>query len=313
MKTLLSGIKSPLIPIVIGAALGFSHYAHADVDYSELAEEIEIMQQVFTTTLKKDNKDTGVKVGKIDAKYFANQGIVFDVATNGGSFSYFFSSSSSNPTFDFDFDFSDIEFLTFDSVDLQEHQHSIQEALSEATVLQRENLREITDQLRNLQSQLRDQEWQLRDVEREKRDLNFELNQADEVRKKEIKEELKALHKASEKANADKQSLKDAAKEISEKRQQKAKLKREKRQEVNQAFLSHFEKDVTDTLCRFGSALRALPKDEHITFMLNKFDVSMENKKASRYYVFPADSVKRCAQEKISPSDLLAKATVYDF
>ncbi len=309
MNVILSCMKYPLIPIYCLLLLLIPGSTHASADFAELAEELEIMEQVFFTTLKQDDNKPAIKVSRIKGDYLANQGVVFSVSTSSRSWSNLFDSHDGA----FEFLLPDVEFPVFDELNLQAHQETIHEALTESGIFQVENMNEVSEKLRELESQLREHQWQLRDVEREKRDLEFELRRADELRKKEIQEELSALEKALEKANTDQKSLKEAAQEISDKRKQKAEQKREERRNANRAFLNNFEKDVSDTLCRFGAGLRALPQDEHITFVLNNFDTSFENKGASRYYVFSVENVKRCSQDKISASDLLARATVYDF
>ena len=56
-----------------------------------------------------------------------------------------------------------------------------------------------------------------------------------------------------------------------------------------------------------------MPKNEHITFILDDFNGDVTDGNSDRIYVFKASDVTKCVQDKIDVKELLSSATVYDF
>ncbi|MDT0596300.1 hypothetical protein [Glaciecola petra] len=280
-------------------------------DFKEIAKELEIMDSVLSTSLKQENKDQSIQFRSLTAQYLAKQGVVFEIATSQSvtRFRAFFDGNSApssppeSPAFPAVLSRSESRLLG-------EQQVAIARGLEEKQMLASEN---SSNRIREVQQTMRDTEWQLRDYQRQLRDLNFELRSASEERKKEIKEMTKALEKKAKEFTQQQKELNANANKL--KLEMQKKLEEQQKNEIaaSKLFLSAFEQDIADNLCRFGGGLRALPEDENVSFVLSNFNASTNWESKDRIYVFPLKEIKRCVQDKIKVKELLAKATVYDF
>jgi hypothetical protein len=70
---------------------------------------------------------------------------------------------------------------------------------------------------------------------------------------------------------------------------------------------------MSETLCRFGSGLRGLPENEHISMVLKDFEMDESRERKDRIYVFTRADIVRCVQEKIDANKLLTNANIYQF
>ena len=141
--------------------------------------------------------------------------------------------------------------------------------------------------LRDLRNMQRELAWEAREVERELRDITFELRHADEARKKELlveKEQTKQME-----------------------------ARKAQQQQAYKTFLAGFESGMSETLCRFGSGLRGLPENEHISMVLKDFEMDESRERKDRIYVFTRADIVRCVQEKIDANKLLTNANIYQF
>jgi hypothetical protein len=292
------------------AVLSFSATSSA-LDYTEIAKELEIMDSVLTTSLKQDNSENDIQFRSLNAKYLAKQGVVFQVATSQSNSRLHFISGTSYfaPTPPEPPAFPTVLSSTNQRI-LEEQQATLAKAFEGQT---RFIFGQSNDKIRDVQQSLRETEWQLRDYQRQLRDLNFELRTASEARKKEIETAQIALEKQSKDYTKQQKALSEKAKEIRLEIEKELEQQQAKANANRKAFLSHFEEDIADNLCRFGGGLRALPSDENVSFVLENFNASDNWEGKDRIYVFPIKEIKNCVQDKIKTKDLLAKATVYDF
>lgn len=293
-------------------ALTVSMASHAVTNYEELNKELEIMNSVLATTLKQTGKQEAIRFRGLETSYLASQGVVFHVSTSQGSWGMKHDLRSFMP--DVPVAPSSPLIIGGDGRSIQIEIHDEWEHMIEDTVRQVESLfRESNEQLRDVRSDARELSWEMREYERRMRDLNFEMRNANQERKTDIQNNLDELNAEITQVKARQQELENYAATLEA--EQKAQLDKQKAayQQSNRAFLSAFEERIADTLCRFGAGLRALPDDEHISFVLKGFHSKENQGKQDRIYVFKESDVKKCVQEKMDSVELLAKATVYEF
>ncbi len=313
-------MKALAIASLFGATLATSAVAQ---NLTELDKQLNIMSGVIDTALKQDTTKEGVRYRSIEATYLAKQGVIFTINTGSRSM-----------VFDFDFgdlmsviptaptapDVPHVTVVSEDGVHVESHgdyEFVYEQDWSETAdrvVRQVEKIVRKTDEkLREFRSDRREIEWEIRELDRRNRDLEFELRAADKEREREIEREMKELKAEMGRLQAREKELQNYAQELAEEKKAELAKQREMKEKAYKTFLANFEGSVGDTLCSFGAGLRELPDDEHISFILKNFGKNTEGKSQDRVYIFNKKSVKSCVAEKISPSDLLAKAEVYVF
>ncbi|MDM7861873.1 hypothetical protein QTP81_14820 [Alteromonas sp. ASW11-36] len=286
--------------------------SYSAVNYTELGEELEIMNSVLETSLRQSSESEAIRFRGLDTSYLAGQGVVFEVATSRG-------------TWGLDFDLrqfipsapeaplppiivGDGEHNLVFEVE-QEWEHVIEETVRGFE----EAFREVHEQMRDVRADAREISWEVRELERRKRDLNFEARTADEERKREIQADLEEIEIELANLKLRQQELTEYADTLEAEQKAQIEKQQQARLEADKAFLATFEEQIGDSLCRFGAGLRALPRDEHISFVLKNFEVNEKRKPQDRVYVFTQANIRECVQEKISADKLLEQAVVYSF
>lgn len=302
-------VKNKVLALILGLASCFPSFAVTD--YKALSKELEIMDSVMTTALKQVSSRETIAVRELQTKYLAGQGVVYNVSTSTSSRQFHFGENifvSAPPAPPFPSRSGSSSHI-FEDVDHAEIEEAIEFALEEVE----QAFGRDSQQLRETRSSARSLEWRLRDSQRRAQDLAFEMQSADKARKAEIKSQVEQLTNQNKSLTEQKRKLQERADKIEKEQKQKRDDYKAASVKANQAFLAAFEESVSDNLCRFGAGLRALPKNEHITFVLNNFNSNVSRKNTDRIYVFTVSDVTKCVQDKMSVKDLLAKATVYDF
>ena len=303
-------MKKMMMCSVIAIATGCASVqslAQAPEQLSAIAREVSIMENILSTALK---QDTDKKVRAINANYFAKQGIVFELDIRGANrWHAIFSGAPDAPLPPMpDIDFSDvnIEFIS-DHVEIISEQavESSREAYQHAM----EVMRDGAEKVRDIAEKERDVSRELRDLEREKRDLEFATrhdNSAEEkelaARKKSVEKEIKALEKQQTKLTKEQ---KKARQEISAKQAQREKQKAAEQKQL----LEKINQSISLTLCDYGSGLRSLPNNEHVSFVLGGLG---QNSK-SLIKVFNKSDIKKCVIGETKASELALKAVSYQF
>lgn len=282
------------------------------VDYAELGEELEIMNSVLETSLRQSSESAAIRFHGLDTTYLAGQGVVFEVTTSRG-------------TWGLDFDLR--QFIPrapkapLPPIILGDGEHNLVfevneewEHVIEETVREFEDVfREVREQMRDVRSDAREITWEVRELERRKRDLNFEARTADDERKQDIQVDLEEIEVELANLKLRQQELTEYADTLEAEQKAQVEKQQQARLEADRAFLATFEEQIGDSLCRFGSGLRALPRDEHISFVLKNFEVGDKRQAQDRVYVFNQVNIRECVQEKISADKLLEQAVVYSF
>lgn len=289
------------------AALFVACAAHGATNYQALSKELEIMNSVLNTALKQETSQQAIKFRSMQTSYLANQGVVFTLTTSGRTTRVFFESGFPVPP---PLPVPEIDF-SGSGVFSEEMEIELQETIHEALDSVKHHFSGNRGRLQDLRSESRDLAWEAREYERRKRDLNFELRNAESSRAKELKEDLKELEKELAELGKKQADLQAYSEKIESEQKALLEKKQAESEQAKKSFLASFEEGVADTLCRFGGGLRAIPNGENVSFVLRGFNDSQASQ--DKIYVFKVEDVKKCVQEKIEESKLLASAIVYDF
>ena len=310
MKRLLTAL------LLCSSASGVAN-AQSAQKYDTLSDELEIMSGVLKTSLRQNAATDSWRISQIETSYLAGQGAVFTFSVRGQSGNWvreietlvegLVGAVPPAPPAPSANSFSDVDDIVFEAArEWEAYAEETSHRFSQAFADNNSRLRD----LRNMQREIA---WEAREVERELRDITFELRHADEARKKELlvqKEQSEEQFKALE---AKEKSMKDELKAIEKEQTQQMEARKAQQQQAYKTFLAGFESGMSETLCRFGSGLRGLPENEHISMVLKDFEISESRERKDRIYVFTRADIVRCVQEKIDADKLLTNANVYQF
>jgi len=271
--------------------------------YGKIAKQLDIMNNIFVSSLK-SQQDKSLKNTKIDSLYLAGQGAVFTVKSSGNfawsshGFSFVFpdvvapvapiapGSSSDNDT----------SFEYFD------HSDELVEQMEDAYEQQREYSRQFREQQRELA-------YELRDIERESRDLAYQLRNVSKEEKIELAKEQKAVK--AQKAELEKKRAVMSQKSKEMKKQQK--INQEKKLAERKEHYQKLTSSLVETLCTYGNSLKALPKNEYVSFVLKSAGNKVDNSYQDKIFVLTKRDISACAIDKISAEKLLASTKNYQF
>lgn len=310
-----------LLTALVLCTTGSLAFAQNTAKYDELANELEIMSGVLKTSLRQNVSSDNWRVSNIETSYLAGQGAVFTLNVRGQSSSWIRDIETmveglvvmtppappEPPTPNLTGSLENIDDIVFEAT-------REWEAYADATSMRfAEAFSESHERVRDLRAMQREMAWESREAERELRDITFELRHADEERKKELLAEKEMSQQKLAKVEAKAKSMKEELKALEKQQEKQLAERKEKQQQAYKRFLAGFEVGMSDTLCRFGSGLRGLPDNEHISMVLKDFDSSENNQRKDRIYVFTRTDIVKCVQEKIDANKLLANADVYSF
>ena len=307
-------MNKTLIAMVAASMCATSAVAKTNI--KEVTAELDIMKSIMQTSLRQSNDRQGIRFRSINARYLAKQGIVFEIATSGSSWQFSIDVGDilsqvvipDAPQPPVHIVGSDQEFVV--EFDDHEWQELAQEAMEDA----REALRDSRDKLRDLREREREYAWEQREYERRSRDLEFEKRSADKERREEIESRSKELKTELDELKAKQEEVAKYAKEIEEEQKQQAAKRNEARDKQYKQFLAKFEDNIGNVMCRYGAGLKALPQDEHVTFILPNFGKDIHGKgDKDRIYVFNNKDIQSCVKDSINVSQLLQKAETYSF
>ncbi|WJG08628.1 hypothetical protein [Aliiglaciecola sp. LCG003] len=288
--------------------------SYAKTNLNDLGNELEIMTNILKTSMRQDSKDAGFKVRSLNVMYLANQGVVFEVAT-----------SSKQRNFIFEFN-GDSEFFVsppeapeaphFDAhgaVDFEVETEQWGEEFAQVFEQVQESIERSSHMMREIKQQEREFAWDLRESERRLRDLEFEIRAADSARQKELNAEKKDLEDKIKQLKYKQIEVGKYATKIEQEHKQKAAEKLAARKQQYAAFIGKFEDNVSSTLCKYGTGIKALPESEHVSFVLNNMGMPERGGQQDKIYVFKNKDIQSCVRDKLSPKELIQKAESYIF
>lgn len=304
-------MKRTLLAVAMFFTAGAS-LADTPAAYSRIEKEIEIVKGIIDTSLKQQQPKKGIRYRSLDATYLAGQGVVFTVSTSGnsgwaGHMSEFISQIPPIPPL------PEVPVIVHGGemdIELSREWESFAEETAERF---EEAFAETSEKIHDLRSDQREIAWERREIERRKRDLEFEASRGDKSRQEDIKEELEEMEKELALLAKREQKLEDRADVFEQQRNEEMAARENAQKQAMRAFLSSFETGVGEALCHFGGGMRALPANEHITFVLKGFTRTDSRQTQDRIYVFSKGQVNDCVQEKLTADKLLTEAHIYDF
>ena len=264
-----------------------------------LKQELEVMNSIFETKLAQQHQSKQrrgpIKSQRLSYNYLAGQGVVYSV-NFGRQFEFDF-----DVDFDFDFDTPMPPGAPMPEVIIE--RHVIEGEMEEVEMAYHQVAEaglEVGDLVRDMN-----------DKRRKVRDLEFALNSAEGEGRKTIDEQLSAakeqLNVARTKLAERKQALRAASSEIREKQAQR----RAERAQKLQQQVATFEQTLAETLCTYGTTLKSLPNNEHISFVLQGAGKN-EAEGRDKIYIFSKATLVAC-QKNNAASDLLSQAVTYSF
>lgn len=286
----------------------------AKTDLNDLGKELEIMTSILQTAMKQSNNRKGIRFRSIDATYLASQGVVFNVRTSNGGWAFAMDLSGMTTVVP---PAPPLEPLTVFSggngIRIELDDHELQMITEDALRVAQDALRESSEQLRELRSRERELAWEQREYERRRRDIEFERRNADSDYRKELDKELKELDQELKSLETKKKEVDEYADQLEQEQQQQAQKREQAMEQEYKRFLADFEAEVGDILCSYGAGLKALPEDEHVTFLLSDFGSVSHKGNQDRVYVFSLKDIRACVVDKIDAEKLLGNAKSYLF
>ncbi|MFZ8142207.1 hypothetical protein [Alteromonas macleodii] len=313
-------MKRLLTALLLCSASGGLANAQSAQKYDTLSNELEIMSGVLKTSLRQNAATDSWRVSQIETSYLAGQGAVFTFSVRGQSGNWVreietlveglvatVPPAPPAPPVPSANSFSDVDDIVFEAArEWEAYAEETSHRFSQAFADNNSRLRD----LRNMQRELA---WEAREVERELRDITFELRHADEARKKELLVQKEQSGEQLKQLEAKEKSMKDELKAIEKEQTKQMEARKAQQQQAYKTFLAGFESGMSETLCRFGSGLRGLPENEHISMVLKDFEMDESRERKDRIYVFTRADIVRCVQEKIDANKLLTNANIYQF
>lgn len=308
-------------------SLTLTTFAHAedlsDKKLKSVKRDLNIMTTIVETAIKSQERESNI----VQSMYLAKQGMVFTIGSRHGiNFNYRRHNDRAAPIppipplppvaamlSDAPMSEADIEQLeesTMAAVEIAMELSDVQMEFyshndwSAYTTRERSESRseqkELQTQRRELEREARVLERKVHEIERKIRDAEYqqELDSSDKNKMKiaALEKEMAALTKSmtavAQEINAKAETLRLKADEMRKKQIAQANAK-----------IEATEKAISQAVCDFGSGLRSLGSEEHITFNLKG--------NIDKIYVFDLPSINRCADGDIDAAELLGQAIQY--
>lgn len=291
--------------IISGYAVGAEN-----INYAKLDKQLRIMKQIFTTSLRDASGKQKGSIGKLEATYLANQGVVFTLdkwrsdnwVFRMGEFDEVMVMPDPPEAPDVDI-VREYEFI-------QEGEH-FTKIISESIRESHEVLRESREEWREAREQEREVRHAEKELEREQRDLAYERQNASGEKVKELEKALAKVEKRLKDVKAKAANVEERSAKLKKKYVEVKKRRNHKKLESQKNYIKLVEATMSEVLCGYGNAFRTLPKKQNISFVVK--DVTLDNDEKDLIYVFKNSDVKSCIAESISEKELLGTATRYHF
>lgn len=289
----------------------------ADIDYSRIKKDVNVMSQILRSAFDQDDhRHPGLDV---EGNYLAKQGAVFTI--DAPRFMRGFSINIGD---------GDNDVLVMRGSDRIVSIPEIDEALSDAMEDLEDELEDldnfhfewigepgmynyeynIEDRIRldrETRAAMREISREMRDIERQISENRLELiHEDDEGQRAELEREIDELTRELEATQEKREKLESRLEEERRKVEQKRAEVREKMRAAREEQMALVEKTVMQSLCDYGATLKNLPRDEHVSVIMETHAGDEDR----RIYVFDQADVTDC---RSGPSELVSKATQYMF
>ena len=282
------------------------------VDYDKLHQQLAIMSDILTTSIKSQNTTKGPRISRIESQYLAGQGVVFNLSSSRVSHYSILESVHMPDVPRAPRAPRAVEGVEHTELFGEDFELVIEEAMEEAAIaieIVNEQARDNIEQQQEMREQERELAYELRDIAREERDLNYQKLHSEKDEHAELEAEAKELNQR--KAKLEKMRV-DVKRRAAEHRKLREKAAKEKKQQ-QQTFFANVETSIASALCSYGAGLKELPDEERISMVLKSAGEMSGNRIKDKVLIFNKSDIKDCVIEKIDSKGLLAKANGYQF
>tara|TARA_R110000822_G_scaffold72574_5_gene174312 strand:- start:2414 stop:3358 length:945 start_codon:yes stop_codon:yes gene_type:complete len=283
--------------------------------YAGIHKQLSIMSDIIKSSVKDKSSRQSSKINSIQSTYLRGQGVVFTIS----------SAASDRQWGHYNFNFSMPELPEMpvapiapevnqdfhEKYDIDVNKTVTQALESAAVGYERvvEVFESNRDKTRELREEQRELAYNLRDIEREKRDVNYQLSRASDERKVELKQELSKLAEQEKKLQANQRKVTQLTNEVVAKQQaEQAQRSKERSQYYQQLAVT-----LTETLCLYGNGLKALPKNEHVSLILQSAGAKSAGRYKDSILVFSKEDIADCSADKMTAERLMNKGQAYQF
>ena len=303
-----------ILPCLLMSVTGFA--AEQDNDqYSGMYKQLSIMSDIIKSSVSDKSARQPSQINSIQSTYLRGQGVVFTISSAANNrqwghynFNFVMPEMPEMPVAPIAPEVNQ-DFREKYDIDVNETVSKALESAADGYERVVEVFEHNRDKTRAFRDQQRDIAFRLRDVEREKRDLNYQLSRATDDRKAELKSEIYKLTEQGKTYRGQLQKLT----ELNNKVAAEQKVEQEKRSQERSNYYQQLAVKLTETLCLYGNGLKALPKNEHVSVILQ----AAGEKSAGRYkdsiLVFSKEDITSCSADKITAVSLMNKGKAYQF
>lgn len=261
-------------------------------DYDKAKKELRIMSKIFDTSLadasaNNANRVFSSRTGGNQSTYLAQQGMVFTFSFSNSDFGSAddwqafgegvgrlvgtIASEVTDALSEMDTEIGTVPRAPraprpISGIDGWDNKIEAYEAYQDA-------MDELRDEQSDRREEVRDMQREIRELERESRHNNKDKEKLEETKQK--------LQKSMAELEKKKAEYQKSMEEYREKKNQKERERNNKKSET-----------IISTLCDYGSTLRSLDNDEHVTLIFSDYQ---DNK--DQVYVFSSEAVKECSSK----------------
>jgi len=315
--------------ITVVSCLLASYAVQAEqVNLNKLNKQLNIMENIIKSSVSSERTATEprmpVRISSIESTYLQGQGVLFTVRSsiNRGHWGEHFPAAPMPPMPPVlsEHDINQIEIAT--SINGDDIEETIAEAMESAAHAYEEGYAQHYSEsfahssrsgerelFRDLRDEQRDVAYELRDLERETRDLNYQIKRAEKSQRKTLEQQAQKLAKEKKALKQNQAALLKRANALT----QKQALQKEKHEQQRKAYYRQLSQTVAETLCLYGNALKQLPKDERVSFILKSSGDKVKHHYKDTVYVFTKQNINKCAVDDIDTQALLKTSNNYQF
>lgn len=277
----------------------------AETDFTKIRKDINVMSKIFQGAFEEGDCNCSASVR---GSYLAKQGAVF-LITPSHTFVY-----RTGRTTGWEgkwFDGYEFESLS----DLAALPDFIGDVLADVHILDLSDFpsgstRIIID--RESRKIRREVGRERRKIENQIRELEIQSIHADEDEQADIDDEMADLNSELAEIAEQQDELDQKYEEIRQKRAEKRDQARDQVRVAQEKRIKAYESVILESLCDYGGTLKSVPRDEHVTVVIEHTSRSWTSRE-SKIYVFSKNDLQACQTDEFDSDDLISKAIVYNF
>ncbi len=300
--------NNTLTPYLIGSALLLgSAVTHADTDFTRIQKDVTVMSNIMKGAFEAEDECRGCNP-RIDANYLASQGAVFTVRMNSWRSFKLHDDHSNSYSFVIPSP-GEVEHVQITEVvsEVLDNVGAVMEDVGERIELRLgdfEHEELMLHQDSETRRALRDLNRERRELEYQRREHEIEMIHADEATRKKIESRIESLEKKVAAVEEKQAKLSKEFEVEREEREKKRLLKVKKAKQRADEQRTTVENVVLRSLCDYGTTLKNIPKDEHVSILFEQ-----NNSDKTRILVMEMQDVQGC-----NTADVLRRDAVsYEF